>query len=110
MKESSPTIPQNWSQIRGCRAEVPRHVVFNELVSETVLLNIETGQYYGLNEVGWRTFKLLRQGEDLSSTASVLAQEFEGPLEKIRDDLVHYCAELVTRGLIELRGLDDSSV
>lgn len=96
------TLPLDWDQIRTRRAEVPQHVVFRELVSETVLLNIDTGQYHGMDETGSRFFEVLRDCDSLESAVTTLVSEFEAPREQIRDDLIGYCSELVTRGLIEL--------
>jgi hypothetical protein len=36
-------------------------VVFRELEGEAVLLNLETGVYFGLNEVGTRIWSLLQE-------------------------------------------------
>ena len=38
---------------------VPKDVLFQDLGEEVVLLEVESGQYYGLNEVGARMWSLL---------------------------------------------------
>lgn len=35
--------------ILDSQARVPRHVVYRDFVNETVVLNLETGTYHGLN-------------------------------------------------------------
>ena len=91
-----------WEQIKTCRAVVPRHVVFRILVSETVLLNIDTGLYHGMDAIGSRFFEVMRESADLRAAVRALVQEFEAPEERIRSDLIGYCLELLDRGLIEL--------
>lgn len=93
-----------WDRVRACRAIVPRHVVFRVLVSETVLLNIDTGQYHGMDDTGSRFFEVLRDSADLESAVDVLLKEFAASRERIRADLLGYCSDLLERGLIELEG------
>src|SRR4051794_30336895 len=82
---------------------VPRHVVFRDFVSETVLLNIETGQYHGLDPVGGRMLQVLDQLGNVRGAAIALAEEFAQPLERIEQDLDEFCEALLTRGLLEVR-------
>ena len=93
-----------WDRVKSCRAVVPRHVVFRVLVSETVLLNIDTGLYHGMDETGSRFFEVLRDSTDLEAAVDVLLKEFVAPRERIRADLLGYCSDLLERGLIELEG------
>lgn len=93
-----------WEQIKSCRAVVPRHVVFRVLVEETVLLNIETGLYHGMDSIGSRFFEVMRESGDLQSAVAVLTREFDASEDRIRADLMGYCSELMDRGLIELDG------
>jgi hypothetical protein len=96
-----------WERIKACRAVVPPHVVFRVLVSETVLLNIDTGQYHGMDETGSRFFEVLHESADLEAAVEVLLKEFSAPRERIRADLIGYCSDLVDRGLVELEGPPD---
>ena len=91
-----------WEQIKRCRAVVPRHVVFRVLVAETVLLNIDTGLYHGMDETGSSFFEVLRESPTLGAAVAKLVKEFEAPEERIRSDLIGYCSDLIDRGLIEL--------
>lgn len=104
MPDSPPTSdsPLTWERIQACRVSVPNHVVHRRFASETVLLNVQTGTYYGMDEMGTRFFNVLRETGDAGSAISVLAKEFQAPVERIREDMVRYCSELVTLGLIEL--------
>lgn len=95
--------PLEWDRIRHLRAVVPEHVIFRPFTSEMVLLNIETGQYHGMDEIGSRCFEALRTSDTLQAALGALTQEYEGPEERIRGDLVGYCSELLAYGLIELR-------
>lgn len=93
-----------WEDIKTCRPVVPRHVVFRVLVSETVLLNIETGLYHGMDSIGSRFFEVMLESADLHAAVETLLEEFEATEEQIRADLIGYCTDLIERGLVELEG------
>ena len=82
---------------------VPQQVVHRTLASETVLLNIQTGHYYGMDDSGGRFFEVLRESESVASAVDSLTREFDAPVEQIREDMLRYCRELLGHGLIELR-------
>jgi Coenzyme PQQ synthesis protein D (PqqD) len=91
------------SNILQLRVGVPRHVVFRDFVSETVLLNIETGQYHGLNPVAGRMLTVLDGVGSVEAAARQLAKEFDQPLERIAEDLTGLCEGLLQRKLLEIR-------
>jgi hypothetical protein len=92
-----------WESVKSCRASVPHQVVHRTLASETVLLNIETGFYYGMDETGGRFFEVMSQAPSVAAAVETLTQEFDAPEEQIRVDMLRYCSELLEHGLIELQ-------
>lgn len=84
------------------RAKVPNGVVHRSFGDQTVLLNLATGQYHGLNATGRRMFELMIERGSLAGVAEELAREYGRPEEEIADDLVDLCAALSERGLLEL--------
>jgi hypothetical protein len=83
-------------------ARIPDHVVHRDFSQETVVLNIETGQYHGLNATARRMFAALHESESIGCAAVALAREFAMPREQIERDLLELCAALADRGLLEL--------
>jgi len=82
-------------------AHVPEHVVHRTFEAETLLLNLETGQYHGLNETGGRMLELLEATDGrVREAVEKLADEYEIPFEEIAPDLMSFCSALETRGLI----------
>src|SRR4051794_41962271 len=65
----------------GSKATVPEHVVFRTFEAETLLLNLESGQYHGLNATGGRMLGLLKETDgEGSGSGERLAQGDEmGP-------------------------------
>lgn len=81
---------------------VPQHVVHRAFPTETVLLNLETGKYHGLNPTAGRMYEVLEETGSLNETASRIAAEFELPADSVLTDLRDLCAGLVERGLLKV--------
>jgi hypothetical protein len=94
-------------ELLGMRAQVPEHVVHRTFVQETVVLNLETGRYQGLNPTGGRILDLLDSGLVLGDAAARLAEDYGRPVAEVEQDVCAFCVELLDRGLIELQAHDD---
>jgi hypothetical protein len=55
-----------------------------------------------MDEVGSRCFEVLRDSDDLAAALQTLVAEYDAPEERIREDLLGYCVQLLSNGLIEL--------
>jgi hypothetical protein len=93
--------------ILAAKVRLPEHVVYRAFVKETVVLNLQTGKYHGLNPTGGRMIELLERSDTVQQAARSLAAEFQRPLEEMEADLSDFCRDLVDRGLIEFTS-DDS--
>ncbi len=81
---------------------IPDHVVYRSFPGETVALNLETGQYHGLNPVAGRMIEALSKTGSIEKTAESLAREYDQPEAKVEADLRGLCTDLIDRGLIEM--------
>ena len=90
----------------SARLRVPEHVVYRDFVSETVVLNLETGRYHGLNPTGGRILDALERTATVAEAAEKLAVEYEQGQEEVEADVLAFCSDLLTRGLVELRPHD----
>lgn len=81
---------------------VPDHVVYREFPSETVVLNLTTGRYFGLNPTAGRMVRALQEHGSARLAAVALDHEFDPPLEVIERDLGRFCRDLAQRGLLDV--------
>jgi hypothetical protein len=79
------------------------HVVFRSFVTETVLLNLQTGCYHGLNPTAGRMLEELERRPTVAEAAVRLAREYDQPLEQVERDLCGLCTALAERELVEIR-------
>jgi hypothetical protein len=76
-------------------------VVFRELDGEAVLLNLDSGVYFGLDEVGTRFWQLVEQHGRLEPVLTALFQEYDVTEDVLHADLARLVAALVDKGLME---------
>lgn len=77
--------------------------VFRELDGEAVLLNLETGMYYGLDAVGTRAWQLAAADGRLRAVRDGLVGEFDADPPTIERDLLTLAEALVAKGLWAIR-------
>lgn len=87
----------------AAHVRVPDHVVYRNFVRETVVLNLDTGRYHGINPTGGRILDLLTADETLGTAAEALAEEYQRPLADVERDVCTFCEDLRERGLIEVK-------
>lgn len=56
-----------WTELRECRVVVPPHVVLRAFAMETVVLNVRSGQYHGIDPVGGRFLQVMTEAPTLAS-------------------------------------------
>ncbi len=88
----------------GAKVIVPRHVVHRSFPSETVVLNLQTGKYHGLNPTAGVMLDALKSNGSIIAASAEVADKFDLPQETVEEDVFRLCAALLERGLI---GLDD---
>lgn len=71
-----------------------------ELSGETVLLNLKTEQYFGLDEVGTRIWQLIVAASTPETIVSRLLEEYEVEAERVRADVERLVGELRAAGLV----------
>jgi Coenzyme PQQ synthesis protein D (PqqD) len=81
---------------------VPQHVVYRSFPTETVLLNLQTGTYHGLNPIGGRMLEALERTTSVRAAAAELAERYARAPDTIERDLCELCDALRERGLIEV--------
>jgi hypothetical protein len=74
-----------------------------EVHGETVILHFDSGDYFGLNEVGTLVWKTIEQPRSVSDLREAILHEYDVEPEQCERDLLGLLGELHQRGLIEIR-------
>ena len=80
---------------------VSKDVLFQEVSGETVLLDLNSEAYFGLDEVGTRIWTLLNEGKTAVEMVDVLLEEYEVERETLEGDVRDLLTALIEAGLIE---------
>jgi hypothetical protein len=74
-------------------------VLFRALEAEAVLLNLKSGVYFGLNNVGTRAWQLLGEHKTLGRVCDVMIDEYEVDRDVLEKDLLELGRQLQDAGL-----------
>ena len=88
------------------RAAVPAHVLVRVLDRESVLLNLETERYFGLDETATRMWQLVTASQDIEAAYQELLAEFDVEPELLRNHLTDLLGRLVENGLLQVLPAD----
>lgn len=83
--------------------QIPAEVMARQVGEETVILDLASGTYFGLNPVGARVWDLIqeRNGTTIAEVRDVLLEEFEVSREQLEADLLSLAEQLLANGLVE---------
>jgi len=90
------------SQLRAVSVSAPAEVLSTEVEGEAVLLNLENGQYYSLDEVGTRMWALLTEHGEVELATQAMLEEYDVDEEELRRDMLHLVEELAMHGLVHV--------
>ena len=76
--------------------------LYSEIDSEAVILDINSGTYYGLNEVSNRIWQWLQSPTSQSKLLKLLLDEYEVTEEDASQDLQNLLQDMLNNGLIEV--------
>jgi len=85
---------------------MPRHlrisdaVVVRDLDGESVILNTESGIYFGLDRIGTRVWQLIEAHGDVDAVVRVMEHEYDADPQMLRADAEALVAALVEKRLI----------
>lgn len=84
------------------RISIPPDVLVSALSGESVLLNLKSEKYFGLDEVGTRMWGALASSGSIQGAYETLLAEYDVEAERLREDLSELIEKLVEQGLIEV--------
>jgi hypothetical protein len=86
--------------------KMPQHVVYRSFPTETVVLNLETGKYHGLNATAGKMLETLERAPSFGAALASISAGYEQSADVLERDMRELCGVLHKRGLIEI---DDGS-
>lgn len=84
------------------RVSIPDSVMFRELEGESVILDLDSDSYFGLDQIGTKMWQAVTEADSIQVAYDVLLEEYEVEADTLRADLSELLDTLLARGLIEV--------
>ncbi len=78
-------------------------VLAQEVGGETVLLDLNSGTYFGLDAIGSRIWSLANEGKSLAEICDELLDEYDASRENVERDTSLLMEQLMLKGIISLK-------
>ena len=81
----------------------PKHcegVIYRNIEGEAVVLNLDNGFYYSLNELGTDIWEMCDGTVNIQEMIKCVYDEYEVTYEQARDDVLELMGDLVREGLV----------
>jgi len=88
------------------RVIVPQHVLVRFMDRESVLLNLETERYFGLDETGTRMWQVATAASNVETALLQLQEEYDAQPEILKSNLTELLGRLAENGLVSLHPAD----
>ena len=77
-------------------------IVANDIDDEKVMMNVEKGQYYGLDPIGSRVWELIERPIRVSELIDALAPKYDVDRETCERDVLAFLEELREDGILRV--------
>lgn len=84
------------------RVRIPEEVLISRLQEESVILNLSSERYFGLDDVGTRILSVLAAADSIEAAYKSLLEEYDVDGQVLRQDLVALIESLLQQGIIEV--------
>jgi hypothetical protein len=84
------------------RVRIPDDVLISRLEEESVILNLDSERYFGLDDVGTRVLSVLTTSESIRAAYESLRAEYDVDDQVLRQDLLALVESLLQQGIIEV--------
>jgi Coenzyme PQQ synthesis protein D (PqqD) len=82
------------------KIRVSPDVLFREIGPESVLAQVEGGEYFGLDEVGTRIWGLLTEERDVEAIVGTVTEEYDVEASVAEADVAALIQDLLRAGLV----------
>lgn len=72
------------------------------LDGEAIIINLATGSYYAMNNVGALVWRSIEQHCSIDEIAARVADDYEVSQDRARDDLLSLTQRLITEGVVRI--------
>lgn len=90
------------------RVVVAENILMRELDGESVILDLSSENYFGLDEIGTRMWQILVSSGSIQDAYEILLQEYEVDPEQLQLDVQELVSQLIESGLMQFEKDQDA--
>jgi pyrroloquinoline quinone biosynthesis protein D len=75
-------------------------VLIQRAADQWILLDVDTGQYYALDEVSGHIWDLCDGSHSVSAIVEEICREFEAPADAVQEDVLDFLGEMAGEKLV----------
>ena len=79
-----------------------KEVFASEIDEEVVMMNVDTGRYYGMDTVGSRIWELIAEEIQVKDVIEKLMEEYDVSEEQCKSDVIEFLSELYENKLVQV--------
>ena len=84
------------------KLKISKNVLFREIDDEAVLLNLQSGIYFGLDKIGTEIWRWIREDGRLGKVLDKMTRRYEVSPRTAESDLLALAADLKKHGLVDI--------
>lgn len=81
---------------------IARDAISCELDGEMAILNVQSGDYYGLDEVGASVWRMISQPHTVAEIIREITSQYDVDPARCEGDLISLISKLAAHGLVEI--------
>ena len=82
------------------KIEISSEVLTQEVGGETVILDLKSESYFGLDEIGTRIWQLLQEQKDVHTITEAMLNEYDVEEEQLEKDIQNLLTQLNKAGIV----------
>ena len=81
---------------------INRKIVWREVDGEAVILNVDSSNYFTLNETGTHIWKMLKSGNTVSGITAAMSKEYGVSESRVRNDVNKLITSLKNEKIVDV--------
>jgi len=92
----------NGKDLHDLKVKIKKGVVFKDLDNEMIIMDMDSGKYFGLNETGAAIWTLISKHHTLGEVLKRLLEEYEVPAQQLENELRGFLKAIYEKGLVDV--------
>jgi hypothetical protein len=77
-------------------------IIFQDLDGDTVMMNLERGEYYSISQIGSRIWQLIEIQQKVSAVCNALMNEYNVTPEQCEQDVLVFLNQMAEKGIVRI--------